>query len=333
MMRPWLVVLGLWLPSLALATGPEPASALAVQQLYQIWAVPQANLLMQQSTQLQAALQDLCTTPDASAARLQAARQRWSGTLAAWEGLAAVAIGPVLSRRSQRQIDFNPTRPRLIVQAIQKAPADLAALEWIGTPAKGLPALEWLLWVEPVQAQTPACRYAGLLAAEIRVEADALHTALQTLAATPPDPVGTATALSEWVNQWVGGLERLRWQQLEMPVRVARTAVPATAPEWPRAASQVTVRAWLAQWDSLRTLATGPVGLGPLLDKLGHAAQATALNKAVAGADTRMQALRTTDADQVLAAAAALAMLKHCVENEVAPALGVNIGFSDADGD
>jgi predicted lipoprotein len=41
----------------------------------------------------------------------------------------------------------------------------------------------------------------------------------------------------------------------------------------------------------------------------------------------------STDTARILAAAKQLAALKRLVENEIAPALGVNIGFSDADGD
>jgi uncharacterized protein len=47
-------------------------------------------------------------------------------------------------------------------------------MELIGTPAKGLPALEWLLWVKPIQPASAECRYAVQVAAEIQREAQAL---------------------------------------------------------------------------------------------------------------------------------------------------------------
>ena len=43
--------------------------------------------------------------------------------------------------------------------------------------------------------------------------------------------------------------------------------------------------------------------------------------------------LEPAQRERVLAAAAALGALKRLVEDEVAPALNVSIGFSDADGD
>jgi predicted lipoprotein len=46
-----------------------------------------------------------------------------------------------------------------------------------------------------------------------------------------------------------------------------------------------------------------------------------------------MQGLITNNTPRILAAARQLAALKRLVEAEVAPALGVNIGFSDSDGD
>ena len=82
-----------------------------------------------------------------------------------------MAVGPLLTRRSQRQIDFSPTRPALTERAIESEPAGLQAMERIGTPAKGLPALEWLLWTQPVAPGSAACRYAAEVALDIEREA------------------------------------------------------------------------------------------------------------------------------------------------------------------
>ena len=53
-------------------------------------------------------------------------------------------------------------------------------------------------------------------------------------------------------------------------------------------------------------------------------------------ADSRMKtiaSLRTPTAPAVLAAAEALAHIKKVAENQLATALDVSLGFSDADGD
>ncbi|HEX2010568.1 MAG TPA: imelysin family protein, partial [Roseateles sp.] len=176
-------------------------------------------------------------------------RAGWGEAMLAWERLATPALGPVLTRRSPRQIDFAPTRPALIARAIQSAPRDVAALERIGTPAKGLPALEQLLWqAKPSEAEH---RYAQLLAEELLIEAKALQAGFAELAARAPEDWSEEDALAgtaELLNQWVGGIEKLRWAQMEKPLRSGKEALP-------RAASGLTAAAWAAEWQSLRGLA------------------------------------------------------------------------------
>jgi hypothetical protein len=291
------------------------------------WLAPRAADFARASAPLVPALQTLCNAPPSgSEPALSEARQQWLTALAAWERLSAVAIGPVLERRSQRQIDFTPTRPRLIDKAIKAAPKTPTDMELIGTPAKGLPALEWLLWTKPVQPASPACGYAVRVAEEVHREAQALAT-------SPAPAADPKTVLSDLVNQWVGGLERLRWANLEMPTRVAMTGGGQEAPDYPRLASGASAASWAAQWDGLKALATGPVSLASALGAAGQTQVAGDLTRTVAAADNAMQGLSDADGARILAAAKALAELKRLVEDRVAPALGVSIGFSDADGD
>lgn len=291
--------------------------------LHNAWSAPRAAEFAAASAQLAPAIESLCAATVAEPA-LQDARQHWSNTLFTWERLSGVAFGPVLERRSQRQIDFTPTRPRLIEKAVKSAPANAADMELIGTPAKGLPALEWLLWVKPVQPGSAECRYALQVAAEVAREAAALADA-------PALAVDSQTALSELVNQWIGGLERLRWANMEMPARVALTSSGRDAAEFPRSAAHAHAASWAAQWDALQTLAIGPVSLASALQARGK--DAARLAESVRLADVAMHGLDGNDTPRLLEAAKQLAALKRLVENEVAPALGVNIGFSDADGD
>lgn len=302
--------------------GVASAASLSTD-LHNAWSAPRAAEFAAASAQLAPAIESMCAATVAEPA-LQHARQHWSNTLFTWERLSGVAFGPVLERRSQRQIDFTPTRPRLIEKAVKSAPANAADMELIGTPAKGLPALEWLLWSKPVQPGSADCRYAVQVAAEIGREADAL-------AAVQPPAVDNLTALSELVNQWIGGVERLRWANLEMPARVALTSGGKEKADFPRGASGVSAGSWSAQWDALRNLAVGPVSLASVLQARGK--DMASLAEAVRQVDVAMQGLESRDTPRILDAAKQLAALKRLVENEVAPALGVNIGFSDADGD
>jgi predicted lipoprotein len=321
-----LAVRSRWLRLAMLGLSALPVQSFAADfaaALQAEWLAPRSADFARFAAALAPAVKSACVSP----AGLEPARAAWKHSLSAWETLAGVAVGPVLERRSQRAIDFTPTRPRLIEKAIKSAPKNTADMELIGTPAKGLPALEWLLWTRPVVPGTPACDYAVQVAEDIRREADALAGA--TFAA--PDP---QVALSDLVNQWVGGIERLRWPGMEMPVRVALTANPPTRPDFPRSDSGVPEVAWSAQWQALKHLAvTGQGSLAGALRERGQARVADALILAVNDADTAMQGLTSVDRERILVAAKRLAGLKHRVETEVAPALGVSIGFSDADGD
>lgn len=305
---------------------PAAIAADAPARLADTWYAPRAAAFVQASAPLAPGLQALCAAEPAQAeAALANARQRWRDALAGWESLSGVALGPVLERRSQRQIDFTPTRPRLIEKAVKAAPQTAADLELIGTPAKGLPALEWLLWTQPAQPGSAECRYAAQLAGEIAREA-------QALAAAPWVEADAAGALAEQINQWIGGLERLRWSGMELPVRVMQMGGRHGA-EYPRQASGATALAWAAQWQAIKSLALEPAGMRAQLVEQGQTGLAEQLTQALARADAEMARLAAADTAQVLAAARELASLKALVQDAVAPALGVSIGFSDADGD
>lgn len=317
--------LGLFLvacASLLIGAGAHAEST----SLHADWYAPRAAEFARDGQQLAPALQALCAaSPEGAGAALQQARDRWRAALASWERLSAVAIGPLLERRSQRQIDFMPTRPRMIEKAVKASPTTPADMERIGTPAKGFPALEWLLWVKPARPASPECRYAVQVAAEIGREAEAL-------AAAKAVPGDSQDFLSDLVNQWIGGLERLRWAHMELPLRQTMTAEHAGGtPDFPRKASAASASSWAHQWQALKALATGPASLGAALVARGQAADGLA--QAVRQADVVMADLSAGDEQRILAAAQALADLQRHVETQVAPALGVSIGFSDADGD
>lgn len=318
-------------------------TAHAVQGLYGKWYAPQAQAALQSAQALRQALQAHCAADAAgSDGTLKAARQAYVQSAARWSALSAVALGPLVERRSARLVDFRPMRPALLKKAIQSAPANLAAMERIGAPAKGYPALEHLLWTQPAAPQTPACAYAVLAAQEIGAELGLLNDGFAKLAGQDWSEDGDATteAMAEFINQWVGGLERLRWADMEKPLRSAGSKPPA----WEHLPSGSTLEIWRAHWQGLRALAVSvdrkvpqpgadivPIesylrgrGLNPLADRW---------LKAVNEADAGMRAMTEPTAKAVDAATKPLSRLKRLMEGEVAPALEVNIGFSDADGD
>ena len=324
-----------------------------LQGIYGHWALPRAQDFDRSARALVPAVAALCAAPASdSKAALQAARAAWQTTTRAWEQLAAVSVGPVIARRSQRAIDFTPTRPALIEKAIATQPQGAKAFERVGTPAKGLPALEWLLWTRPAQPGTPACGYTHEVAQDLAREADALTKAFTDAAGTDwgaaDEQEQSTQAISEFVNQWVGGIERLRWAQMEKPLRATQTTSNAHAPDYPRSASASTLAAWAATWSGLRSvtvLADGAAvpapgaalvsmdiflrgkGLNPLADKLRQATDKVDASMA------QVQKTGVQNKAAIQQTARDLAALKFLAESEVAPAMQVSIGFSDADGD
>ena len=321
-----------------------------LQGIYGHAALPNAQAFERAAQALAPAIGALCAAgaPAQGGPALAGARIAWQDATLAWEQLSAVAMGPVIARRSLRSIDFAPTRPALIVRAIQTQPQGAKAFERVGTPAKGLPALEWLLWTSPATAGSPACSYAQEVALDVAREGSALQASYAQAVTTDwgaeDQQERSAQAMSEFVNQWVGGIERLRWAHMEKPLRAAQ----GRAPDYPRAASGQTLAAWTTAWAALRNVtvlpdgASAPVpgtalvpletqlrgmGLNPLADRLRQASEqvdAALAQVAQAGVQNPAAIQRT---------ARALAALKFLAESEVAPALQVSIGFSDADGD
>ena len=339
----------------AQAPAPYYTAGDLVRSVHRFWYAPQAAAFATQATALTPVITQLCAA--APTASLTPAKDQWKATALAWDKLSGVQIGPLVQRRSARQIDFIPTRPELIKNAITTAPADARAMESIGTPAKGLPALEWLLWTQAATAPlpgTPACTYAIQVAADVQREAEALSKEFAALAARQPGEAeeGNVAALGELVNQWTGGLERLRWGEMEKPRLAGATGNPASASArhaavFSRTTSGQTAARWQAQWQALRELGASPAaasaapktpgsGLASLesyMRGLGRDEPANKLAQSVAKADKAMRTLSPTNKAGVATIARSIADVKKVAENDVAPAMEVTIGFSDADGD
>ncbi len=273
----------------------------------------------------------------------QAPRSAWAEAARRWDALAALATGPLIARRSARSIDFMPPRPAMLARAIAAAPRTPAEMQTIGAPARGLPALEWLLWRTPGLAPGSAeSAYALMVARDLQREADALAAAARQRVTEPAVGEAALARLVEIINQWVGGVEQLRWAFMRKPLDMAATR--GADPEFPRAASGQTAATWAARWSTLRDAAVlgarpvpvpgqAPLPFETLLRGRGLNPLADRLLAAVDAAGQTLADLRPDDPARVRAAAEALGALSHFAQEALAPALDVNMGFSDADGD
>ncbi len=278
------------------------------------WYLPRAQDLARSATALEQAVQARCAGAPAAASRAA-----WRDLRLAWLRLATVPVGPLLERRSARRIDFAPARPARVARAIEQAPVGEAAMERVGSAAKGFDALRGLL--APAALEPAACAYAVEVAADLQREAQALAAAF---AEGPDGDEAQLAAWAEAVNQWVGGLEQLRVQGFERGGAGADEIA--------------------ARWAALRTLAVsdavvapeagaGLVPLETVLRGKGLNPLADWLVAEVRTVGLRLDAARRGGAAAQRAASRALAALARRVEAEVAPALDVRLGFTDADGD
>jgi predicted lipoprotein len=310
-----------------------------VRAVHAQWYMPGADEFTARAAGLTAAVRKLCeATPVAESAALDGARSQWRHTVDAWEHFSAVRGGALLARRSPREIDFMPTRPDSIARAIRSAPVDRKAMERIGSPAKGLPAMEWLLWVQPVAAGSPACRYAVRVAVEISAEGEALRAAYVTALQHGWDDQELEYALYEFLNLYDAGVQKLWWEDMNRPLQKAATG--ARNADAPRSASGMTMVSWQAHWRALRSLALGDrdASLISYLRIKGHPAVAAQIPALVARVDGAMTALERAPDEQTrqLALGEAVSALKawqQFVESDLAEALQFIISFFDEDGD
>lgn len=302
-----------------------------VREIHARWYVPQSHAFVAAAERLARAMGQLCEGDEG----LARARAQWLETVAGWEQFSAVRGGALLARRSPREIDFMPTRPEAIARAIAAAPADAKAMDEIGSPAKGLPALEWLMWRRPT-LDGPACRYAQQVAAAVLAEARLLQRAYVKTLSDDWDESAAEYAMYEFLNLWASGLQKLWWEELDRPLQKAGGG---RGPVWSRSASGHSRAGWLQQWAGLRRLAVGPApSLQQYLLAQGQPEAAAHLQQQVVAADAALAgvggALDTpAGRAQISAAIQALRGLQEFAEGEMATALHFVISFFDEDGD
>jgi len=311
-----------------------------VQGLLEQHLLPSSTALRQAAQALAASLARPAVS-GASGTAWAEHRALWVKTMLAWETLAAVAVGPLLERRSARAIDFWPTRPAQVQRLLQSGLGNIttvAQLDTVGASARGLPALEWLLW--KTDGNGHALHYASLLAQQIEAESTALLAGYKTLATTEREESDAWTIYGEWFGQAVGGLDQLRIKKL-----VADTRGKDSSP-WVRGVSGQTAACWQAQARGLQAFLVGattaqaatpgfPVAgsLNSLLLGRGHMTDSQTLRTRTATMLRAVQAARPANAASLRAAQAALAQLSTQANGLAGEVLEITMGFTDADGD
>lgn len=275
---------------------------------------------------------------------IDALKTQYSKTYLVWLELSAVVMGPMLQNNTVRQIDFRPLRVNLLERAIKKQPQGAEAMALVGSPAKGFPAIEYLLGQPGFKAASPQCNYAQEVVKDMtRTVADLNWQPAKPNSEEDADSLKADMQL--YFNQLVGATHNLAWERMEKPLLKNRDdTAKGGAPDWPYAELGLTENAWKAQWQGIadllvvssQTVPNADQQVVPLeaylrgLGKIGLADTLLVHSNAVTAAVKANDVSKPASVEQSVKASKAL---KGFLETEVAKGLNVSIQFSSSDGD
>lgn len=321
-------------------------------------AVPAFADLADRAQTTAGAVADLCQTP--AEAALMAARAAWVDARDAWGRTLPFTFGPLESE--QAALDFWPARPDTIEAAVSAAPdgADAAYLAGLGVSAKGMPALEYLLWGEDSSAVLSAmsdprrCAYARAVADDVAARAAAVATGWADGFADALADAGRGSdvyatvklALDDVVNHEIDALATMVKAKLDTPLgNLTGAAVDPTLVESRFSAhSLADVRSNLASvWAVYHGASTDfdvpAAGLSVLVrardpdldDRVRAQYDRTA--QVLAAVPEPLSAALVDDRSAVQAARDEIDTLRRMIKLDVASQLGVTLSLSDNDGD
>ncbi|MCK9260948.1 MAG: imelysin family protein [Azoarcus sp.] len=283
----------------------------------------------------------LAASCEGQPAAASAARQRWLEAAHDLRELSPLPIGPVLESRLLRRIDFWPTRPAQIETSIAqyaKTPANTAR---IGLPARGLPALEYLLFDtdRPALANDgPACRYAVWLARDTAAGISATVSAWPDWIAGLDDaePEREARLLADGINILIGSTETLRLKYLEKPLRPH--AGPPETDAWRSGSAHAGLMAYFSGLRAGLQGDEGMPGLTAMLRGRGLLTLAAQLDQRIDAVQTALAALPEDFAAEAArpltdTLISELGRLQRLLAEEVADKMSVAVGFGENDGD
>jgi predicted lipoprotein len=292
---------------------------------------------------------------DPSEPRLQSAQQAWLTARGPWKRTELFKFGPVEEPpRFGPKIDFWPARPAE-VDAVLNETSPLVP-EDLGAAAKGLPALEYLLFadgaIEGFQQDERRREYTRVLAANLIVQARGLTNAWDpregNYLAQLVDAGGESEmydtlsmALSEVVNRMAFTVENIRADKLGAGI------APDGTPQPDKLESYISGRSVRDIEDNLRGIellyfGDRKAGILALDDYLKHRGyQLGGRMKAALGqvlsaleqVDTPLSEAIVEAQDDVAAAIDELGKLQRLIQVDVIGALSLSVRFNDNDGD
>ncbi|MEM8705111.1 MAG: imelysin family protein [Actinomycetota bacterium] len=325
------------------SSGPDRADTLAA--LADEHVVPAYAAFAADAAVLRDTTEALCASP--SDATLATAQDAMIAARASWKVTEAMWVGPVMDRRSFTLIDWRTSTDQiesLIANLDLTIDPELLAKS-IGSDQRGLGALEYLLFTEPVLAALEndrRCAYASGLAVVIDDEAQGIVEAwVDGQDGEPPFtesfPVENNRHLDALVNDQLIMLRKMASAELGGAL--------GFMPTEPGAEALIEGPAGIGRTDFVQRLAglrasligVGDGGLAPnlsdgLVERLTTALDASE-DALAAVPDGPIRVTFDADPDALSSLRDALDEVRGLVATEVVSELGVAVGFSDADGD
>lgn len=336
----------------------------AQRELFRHWA---ADVMLPLTQDFAAAADRLSGTAQAFCTGQRALRDvqaAWRDAQSAWQPLEMLQLGPAIERRTQRQVNFWPVRPTLLEPLLADAnPIDAERIDALGASAKGLPALEYLLFPADKTGANPKkhCNAVQALAGQVKAEAQGLAAGwrgtdggdsgdggfarqLSEAGQHPQNsPFASADqALSDVVNLLIAGLDALKSRKVGKPLEKSSDGASLERIEsWRAGTSLDHIR------DNLRgfeLLVFGPgkdgFGLDDYLARVDRPGLARVIRGELDAAQKALSAIRpplqnavVSQRRQVEQLHKSLGRLQYLMETEVADALKVDLGFNTSDGD
>jgi predicted lipoprotein len=284
---------------------------------------------------------------------LLATRRAWRPALLAWKGAQCFRQGPMVETSALLRAAFWPARPPAIdgVLASERAVDDALVAE-LGVDAKGLYALEYLLFPLDLDDSHAAARFAGgsgLRRAEL---AHALARSIHRYAELASRRLGTGDdyagrfakagneSLSTLLAELIATVENVCVQRLDYVLKLAESRLlkPREVEGWPSALSHEIALTQVV--GSERLYAGGGSGglslltrvVAPAVDERVRAGYREAL-AAVRALGSPLERVVHSNRPLLERAAQATKQLEITMKVELTSALGVTLTFASADGD
>jgi len=324
--------------------------------------VPMYAKADQQASKLQQVTQTFCQSP--SHTGLQTVKRTWSAALSAWQSSEVALFGPGLVQQRDLHIYFRPVKKRVVKKLLAQAPAiETSHIEFAGVGAQGFAALEYLLFDRQVDEKqhlekfaAPDSKYCQHLVATSKLlqrDLAQINQDWQQHFATAIKTAGTKNNTQFPEQQQVlelmlGKLDQLA-ESIPNKLRQALAKNAQLAGKDPQRAKLNPYK--LEAWRSGHTLANiraNLKGIQQLLEQGGllawleqhkHPAlaqqlkaQLKTLNELSFTSQDLFEQLRqqqVSSADQLYSESLKLSQSIK----QMAPALGVQLGFNDSDGD